>query len=42
MTMEALLRSPQFRQALFDVQNEECERLEAELALSPVLCFARI
>jgi len=36
MTMEQLLHSPQFRQALFDVQNEECERLEAELALEPV------
>jgi len=36
MTMEQLLRSQQFKQALFDVQNEECERLEAELALHPV------
>jgi len=36
MTMEQLLRSPQFKQALFDVQNEECERLEAELALEPI------
>jgi len=36
MTMEAFLHSPLFRQALFDVQNEECERLEAELALEPV------
>jgi len=36
MTIETLLHSPQFKQALFDVQNEECERLEAELALEPV------
>jgi len=36
MTMEALLRSPEFRQALFDVQNEECEQLEAEVARNPV------
>jgi len=34
--MEEFLRSPLFRQVLFDVQNGECEQLEAELALNPV------
>jgi hypothetical protein len=29
--MEALLKSPQFKQALFDVQNEECERFAASM-----------
>jgi len=30
MTLEDLLRSPQFRQALFEVQTAESERLWAE------------
>jgi len=36
MTFEALLQSQQFKQALFDVQAAECDRLEAEFALEPV------
>jgi len=31
MTLEEVLRSPQFRQALFEVQTAECERLWAEM-----------
>jgi len=31
MTLEEVLRSPQFKQALFDVQTAACERLWAEM-----------
>ena len=31
MTMEELLNSPQFKQALFDVHNQECERFAATM-----------
>ena len=39
MNMETILNSPQFKQALFDVQSEECERL-MELRLPEEITFS--
>ena len=39
MTLDELLHSPQFKQALFDVQDKECEQLLKDIqqaGLSPV------
>jgi len=39
MTMDALLNSPQFKQALFDVHDQECERFAA--TMEPVTFSAK-
>jgi len=45
MTLEEVLRSPQFKQALFEVQVQECERLLDEMQqadFSPLVERSRI